>query len=429
MSKYVAITLGVFAFGFAELLITFSISLGVTSTVSNGMIRSLTAGLAAICIWKSRLTPKQKLDQLRVRNKIQTSRSKRVCQLRVLAVLLWTLYVSRIVYNVVVLETPTLNKMPVYLLLSSVSLLFFFAGSKLSLRRIDDLLLGITIGGSVFCGSIWLVHGEVVKEYGRLLVGQEDNYGLDVGIISANPLIVAYIGASLSLIGIAKALNKPGKWELLLASGLICLGLLSLFSGSSRGATVGALLGGFALIFGQLKRNSIKALGMTFLLAWPVVVGVFYFIQFSGTNLLERIELTSDTNNITRIDIWSVGVKIFLESPFVGSTFEIMDYGVYPHNLLLESLMAVGLLGSWLFMALLGAGIFGVIRCLGKSAAIDSICSVFIVYLVGSFFSGSFYGSMVFWLMLGAILSLQSQCRKEWRVTLRVPRARSKGRH
>src|SRR5690606_13694819 len=94
------------------------------------------------------------------------------------------------------------------------------------------------------------------------------------------------------------------------------------------------------------------------------------------------------------------GIKQFLQSPLVGDSFLISEgefRGYYPHNLILESLMTTGIIGTFFFFIWL----FGTIKksylVLRYDLAYGWLPLLFIQYFAFGLTSKSFYTNYLFW--------------------------------
>jgi hypothetical protein len=105
-----------------------------------------------------------------------------------------------------------------------------------------------------------------------------------------------------------------------------------------------------------------------------------------------------------RFFLWAEGIRIFFENPILG-TQTTTSMG-YPHNIIIEMLMAVGVIGTWVFLYL-------VFKCLNKTNLLRDMGSLsvwpgllFIQYLSGSLFSGAIYSSNMLWYCMALVLTI-----------------------
>jgi O-antigen ligase len=124
----------------------------------------------------------------------------------------------------------------------------------------------------------------------------------------------------------------------------------------------------------------------------------------SDTPLLGRLSSTSeDQSTIERLDLAKDAFEQAASNPWLGSATLEVNSQAYPHNLMLEAMMAVGTPAGLLFATLCAYGLAKSVRIRRTNAFLGSI---FIQYLVAGFFSGSLYGSASFWASLVLVSNL-----------------------
>lgn len=137
----------------------------------------------------------------------------------------------------------------------------------------------------------------------------------------------------------------------------------------------------------------------------------------TGTQSLDS-ELRDGTG---RLGHWSSAWRLFLESPLVGD--RVMDdyLFIYPHNIILESMMATGLVGTGLLAIHLFMSVRAMMQILGNpnSTLIDRFVSVvFLKSLVEAQLSGAIWGVSAFWVSSACVIALRyakrSHARASW---------------
>lgn len=110
-----------------------------------------------------------------------------------------------------------------------------------------------------------------------------------------------------------------------------------------------------------------------------------------------------------------------VRNPLLGSAYTELQTGQYPHNLLLESFMALGVVGGVLLLFIcLRAGFRAAVRLrLGELL----LPLLFVQYFVGAQFSSSLWGAEAFW----AIVVLLGATAPQARRTLRARNIRLRG--
>ena len=152
-------------------------------------------------------------------------------------------------------------------------------------------------------------------------------------------------------------------------------------------------------------------------LALAVIV---FVVLFFLTNLYDnplnyfigRISVDFGDNGVggeARVFLWLHSFEIFMANPVFGSQTTTV-YG-YPHNLILEILMSIGLVGFIIFAYVL----FSTRRAMRAIAKTNPnlvwIFPIFYQHLIGALFSGTIYSSNLVWYSLGisvAVAAFQS---------------------
>lgn len=252
---------------------------------------------------------------------------------------------------------------------------------------------------------------------------------VDIGRLSLtalNPISAGHVGGTLVLLG-TWGLLSPGRpnygqirWYLYLI-GLI-VGLYLLVTAASRGPIVALLA---TLVFYLVASNVRRALRYT-----PIVLGVLaisYLLagqieSYGEYRLLSRIMNVGtgdDMAIVGRQESFYGAFQQFLGSPLIGDSLEEKTTNFYPHNILLEALMATGLIGGLPFMALLYKALSRARALISRNAPTGWIALLFIQYLVGAQFSGAIYINTVFWMLLGMLLARGVSPEEPTRTSLR----------
>lgn len=236
---------------------------------------------------------------------------------------------------------------------------------------------------------------------------------------------------------LARAADEPrGSTRKLL---LACLGIIGgvIFLTGTRSAVVGLLAGALCWSFIKAWKKSISLKQLCLLLGTMLilVVGAFLFVRATipPEHPLYRLTDFSDVNTQARLTYWSLGLRGWMENPFLGvgseNFYSIADeYGdpsvstftsYWPdktHSALVGRLMATGLVGMGAYLVLL----FFVIRTLWRSPLQSHhiwIAGLMAYLIHGLFLFETVSGlMMVFFLMaMTASLDIQPSSRKSSR--------------
>jgi O-antigen ligase len=119
---------------------------------------------------------------------------------------------------------------------------------------------------------------------------------------------------------------------------------------------------------------------------------------------LENDASSIDSNYRTTLVLSAI--QQFADEPFLGSSLVEKNSGEYPHNLIVESFMATGVVGGIMFVAVLVIGLNSAVRILRFQPTAIWVALIFIQNVIGAQFSGSLWGSYQFWCFALAMLAL-----------------------
>jgi len=186
----------------------------------------------------------------------------------------------------------------------------------------------------------------------------------------------------------------------------ILLGISGVLLSGSRGALVALL---FILLMNFLLKFNFKNLlflGVLFPIGALLVV--FLLSQFiPDFDLLEnylRMGGKSDESAQIRYQLYSGAFEQFSNYPIFGDLIIERHFKYYPHNQILEILMATGVLGFFVFLTL-NVLIFYKLRCLlnknkNNREIIGLLINLFVFYIIGGFFTGTIIGSLEYWYLV-----------------------------
>jgi O-antigen ligase len=272
--------------------------------------------------------------------------------------------------------------------------LFTIKDSRLIIRTFDLLIISYLI----ICSMAFL-SGDFYLNSKRL-----------AGNSILNPITLGHFAASGIILVIVKFsstrnLNYANRnlfWS------FVCLIVFSsvLVMASSRGPVVSLILTLAYFIIPKTRLINLKNLvsALTF-----IVVMSSILLASSGLidNFSNRMVVNlGDDQSLgeARVFLWAEGIKIFLENPIFGKqTTTSMGY---PHNIIIEMLMALGIIGTAVFFYI-------VLKCLKKINRLREMDSLlvwpgllFIQYLIGSFFSGTIYSNNMLWYCTALVLTI-----------------------
>jgi hypothetical protein len=217
-----------------------------------------------------------------------------------------------------------------------------------------------------------------------------------LGFVGLNPISLGYL-ATTTVIASGFLLTLPYekyKWKAFSVAGLL-LGCTVMLAAGSRGPIISIAI---CMVF-----YAVTKIQRTLTLAPTVLLGLTFGI--AQTDVVERLVQTinggwqKDGSSLLRIESQRLAIADFQDSPIIGKHFSnpTSSLGDYPHNILIESLMALGLLGSIIL-------IFCVLRAL-KNATLHHvkvrplITILFVQSFVNSLLSGALWGVDTFYIL------------------------------
>ena len=210
---------------------------------------------------------------------------------------------------------------------------------------------------------------------------------------SLNPITLGHVAVTTIIAALVlwKQPGLPGGRLALLGGGAVALGCLVL--AASRGPILALMVVviSYAALRGRWGR--IFAGGLAVLIVAPMILAT------QGVAIVERFtNITSDLSAIERLIIQGNALDQGLANPVIGSAYVELSSGQYPHNLILESLMALGFVGLLIFLFVCAQGGY---RAFWRLRTGEVLVPLLLVqYFVAAMFSGSLWGAGPLWAVL-----------------------------
>lgn len=329
-----------------------------------------------------------------------------------LSLALWLLLLGRVFLDTVFDPLPGEPGMPVsqYLLLSIgagflPALAFLEIPTRATLdvaRRVTEVLGAVALVALLYLGLRGVFEGRIFSRLSTEIL---------------NPISVGHLGASVFLVTLAGLATSRGAAKLLRML-LIVLSLVVVVASGSRGPIVAALLLAILhVLLGQLRRGlSVGGLVLRIgAIAGAVVLFAAAIVFIESTT---NAQITSrfyggfgDASSQERMLLFRGAWQQFSEQPLAGHAYVELGLMTYPHNLVLETMMATGVVGlAVLLLVLLGATLAG-----GRVLLADARTAwpglLLLQYLIALMFSGSILLDGRFWAMLFAVLAIDAGLR------------------
>lgn len=330
-------------------------------------------------------------------------------------ILFYTLYIVRVIFDLefVGVEIDEKSNFLVYSFVIGATFIPLVAVA-LNAKFIDFDGLFILIYYSLLVSNIFILLNILKDGFSidlflvRNVIVQD---GHDEDIL--NPITVGMYGELLSLSSLVTLIfieSPPIKNKILLSVCFV-LGIFTMLLGASRGPIISFLLICTYLSFIFILRQK-NALNLTFSFATVFLVtgGVIFYVSGLSESdffILERLNSFVEDGDQIRVDLFNGAWSQFLRSPIIGDRIVERIYKFYPHNLLIEVLMATGLIGFLLFFLSSINSLLNFRRLIKVRNQKFFFYIIFLVFFMISSTSGSLVFSSDYFVYLSFILSFE----------------------
>lgn len=324
----------------------------------------------------------------------------------------WTMYLARMIADTMLFPVPLVQPRGEYfiygigtVLLPAIAL--FARPSRATL----ELALRLTIGmGTVAAFSVLVLGFRALLsgDLAAIASGRFELWTLD-------PISLGHLGASLAGLalfqlrrgGAGTVAARAWNWAAV-ALGVVCTGV-----SASKGPLL-ALGANVALIVFLDWRAGHRLRAALVAVVAPVlgVLGARYLEDQWGFGVVSRLQAALNDPEVAsvseRVGMLHRATEQFLASPLVGSSLEERVMGMYPHNTLLESFMAVGVLGGLAYAVFHVAALRHAVQLLTRRREAAWVAMLCVQYSLNSLFSGALYISAALWCSLAASTAIMA---------------------
>lgn len=265
------------------------------------------------------------------------------------------------------------------------------------------------ISALIFSALATIIYAQFIGQVGRLTSGVSEN-----DLIS--PLILSYcsalvLGVSMNVWLTSKLTNR-GKAYIILIN---LLSLTPFFLGASRGSIIAISLPLlFIVITNKRLVTNLKVLVSSVFAFILLVVVAEYF----GSNIFSRFtsiftDVSTNSSSGERVLIWKQSFSQFLNNPIFGDRMELVGYNIYPHNLFVEVLQNLGIIGFLPFLCLVIIGLKECFLLFRNYRSYSWVGVFFLQALSQNLFSGTIYNASWFWFSLALVISVRLSLKKQ----------------
>lgn len=241
-----------------------------------------------------------------------------------------------------------------------------------------------------------------VSLFSNQLSNQGALYGSRLATEKVNPIALGAFFSTTFIVGVSFLLNKNRTLMQKFYAAFICLlcAVFIFFSGS-RGALISLLLTLLTYIIFSSKNKVINFIFIvsSVLLVIPFVIYIADEF-FNGIDVFRgflSVGQTTDMSSQLRLMSYKHAVEQFVDNPILGDLLVERVTVYYPHNIFLEILMALGLLGGLPFFLYIAGVFYLSIKLMRKSGFGALVSLLWLQQLYSLQFSGSVFYNYQFW--------------------------------
>ena len=337
---------------------------------------------------------------------------------------LWWLLIARLLQGTVIDPLPGSLGMPVaqYLLLSLgacflPALAFIAAPNAATLelaRRLIEVLGTLAMVLLVYLAVSAIAAGQIFQRLSTEVLNP-----ITVGHLGTSVFVVTLVGLSRS-VGAARLLH----WTVIAFAVTVTVASLS------RAPILSMVLIALVYAFTQRPRGRLGggrvALRVGILIAAGVLcaAALVYIETFTSVELTSRfVNVGVDASSRDRELLFAGAWEQFTRNPWLGDAFIERRLMSYPHNIILESMMAAGIVGLVLLLAVVLLASLAATRLVLGGPTVAWVGLLFFQNLIAQMLSGSLLLSGGFWAFTFAVLALAAALRRQRAGGPEAPRA------
>lgn len=231
--------------------------------------------------------------------------------------------------------------------------------------------------------------------------GVQEDTGRYQGTEGLTSIVYGHYGVTLAFLSVC-LLSRRAKVINVLYLASFFLALFIIYLAGSRSPFVSLVICIFAY---QVLRNGLSiGIFFIFLLILPIYFffeDILNYLSQFGSAFVDRLLYAYQTGESGGRDRLVMNAfEAFLDNPLFGDAFLLQrGYGVgfYPHNLIIESLMATGIVGGFLFLKWVYSCMVEAYKIISTKSEATWIALLFIQYFVAGMFSFSLFSHEKFW--------------------------------
>ena len=351
-----------------------------------------------------------------------------------LFLLFWVMYSIRLLYDIEIRGIQSTYPKFKFYTLAYGSGFIAALGTLLNTRYIDLSAAKKWMYNTVFLAnmSIFLMVFYLFKTLNPLQLALRVNFSIQLDRNTLmenvlNPIAISYQGEVMALLSIYFLLFEKHSFlkKIFFRIGML-LGLYILIVGGSRGPLVSFSLLLIFLLLCKMYRARKTALYYAKLIVVPIISIAFFILFIVPRIPWEKIAIFNRmvswleddyTNSLdNRDERYEWAWQAFLDNPIFGSQFVDL-YNGYPHNIVLESLMALGLIGGSVLISLILSVLYKVFFDVINHGKLIFFSILALSQILACMTSGSLYAAYPMWIVLaffGALSYKKKETKINW---------------
>ena len=221
-----------------------------------------------------------------------------------------------------------------------------------------------------------------------------------LGFEAVNPITLGHLAASTVLASSTLLLRRNSLLIKVPALSILVVAFSCLVLAASRGPFLSMFAGLLVLIFYRGNRRTWTIVAVSFL------VLIVVFITFGdGLQLIKRFDgIGEERSSLERLVIQANSIDQFQAHPLFGSSFLELEFLEYPHNMFIETAIALGVVGVVILLFTLYKTWRVTLGCMKQGEFLVPL--LFIQYFVGAQLSGAIYGNSALWATVALLSTL-----------------------
>lgn len=227
-----------------------------------------------------------------------------------------------------------------------------------------------------------------------------------------NPISLGHLGGMLAMQSLWAIffLKNEKLWphKLVLIAGM-AIGIYLLIAANSRGPIVSATVCMILIITFSDSKRKVGLIALSAILPFVIAPVISFLKRERGIDFLSRFfgsSLSEATEQSQRLALFSSAIDGMKKNPWIGSAMEDPAFGSYPHNIIIESLMSLGVFITIILIVAIILLFIRSIKIFYRAPQYGWASLLFVQYLLGAQFSGSLYNSTYLWCSIGLLISI-----------------------